>query len=72
MMNEEARLKELMKYKSDAIKPCPFCGHEQRKPNVSYYNITRKRHYVVCPKCFCHGPNTGSKTSAIEAWDNRE
>jgi len=53
------------------MQPCPFCGHKAKESDMSYYNFSGKRYYIVCPICHCHGPNAGSEAEAIAAWDER-
>lgn len=51
----------------DALKPCPFCGHEA--PAIE---CVGKAHWrVYCPACEASGGSSFVKDKAITAWETR-
>ena len=50
---------------SEELKPCPFCGSNEiySSPHIAL---------IVCKKCRCWGPNTGTtEAEAVSAWNRR-
>ena len=49
----------------EKLKPCPFCGSNEiySSPNIAL---------IMCKKCRCWGPNTGTTAAeAVSAWNRR-
>lgn len=55
---------------SEELKPCPFCGGEA----AIYEPITTRFWFVRCSNgdtCSTCGPDRGTRSEAIEAWNTR-
>lgn len=52
---------------SEKLKPCPFCGSPNMKPEPAGSNGLG---WVVCQQCRAHGPE-GTFDEALAAWNRR-
>jgi Lar family restriction alleviation protein len=58
------------------MKPCPFCGNTDHRPNLasSYAIETEKETRIkfVCNRCHASGPNAINENDANEGWNQRK
>ena len=62
---------------NDELKPCPFCRSDGDSLSVEYVQES-DTHYVLCKKCWAHGPDVdevnvfdeAAKTLAVDRWNN--
>ena len=52
------------------LKPCPFCGGEAEKCNLTKFDIN-DRCWVECKECGVSAKIYDSEQEAIEAWNRR-
>ncbi len=48
------------------INRCPFCGSDELDIEAA---IALREVAIVCPKCRCTGPISGSAKDAVEVWN---
>lgn len=56
---------------AEAVKPCPFCGHDD--PYLDeVVDDDRPGYFLACPECWATGPRTDEVKTAFEFWNRQE
>ena len=58
---------------SDKLKPCPFCGSDEKDLVIQRVDTPSPYWYVLCEVCDASGPTSGTTTrEARRLWNMRE